>query len=303
MLRSALLTGLYRDGSMVGFLAVGYCGPIESVDDGATHLLAGIAEHTSVVLQNARLLDEVRAASALKSEFVGAVSHELRSPLNVILGYIEMMLDRALGPLTLDQLDALRRSEAYASTLLEMIETLLDLNRIEAGRLPLERSAVSVEDLLGEVCEQLERTFSRQGVDLRREIASPLPSILTDPGKLKTIVRNLVHNALKFTAQGSVTVVAAPLGQDRIAIVVEDTGCGIPDGALTYIFDMFRQVPGSGGGGVGLGLYIVRRLSDAIGATVSVTSREGVGTRFTLVLPDGAVEGASRGPEAGAESA
>jgi signal transduction histidine kinase len=284
-LRSALLAGLYHDRDMIGFVAVGHRTPLDGAEPWATHLLAGIAEHASIVLQNARLLDEVRAASNLKSEFVGAVSHELRSPLNVILGYVEMLLDEALGPLTAEQRDALVRAGAQAGTLLEMIETLLDLNRLDAGRLPLEHSEVSLAVLLGDICDQLGRALARPGVELRCELEAGVATIVTDPGKLKTIVRNLVHNALKFTERGTVRIVAQHGEPGDVRIVVEDSGCGIPADALQYVFDMFRQVPGSGGGGVGLGLHIVRRLAEAIGATVTVTSDVGVGSRFTVRLP------------------
>jgi len=231
------------------------------------------------------LADEVRAASALKGEFVGAVSHELRSPLNVILGYLEMALDRELGPLTEHLEQALRATQSQSMALLEMITALLDLNRFEAGRVPLERAPVAVGALLAEVADEIPHMWRRSAVALR-VVASPgLPVVDTDRGKLKTVLRNLVHNALKFTTRGEVRVGAAVNERGAVLLTVEDTGCGIPEDALGYVFDMFRQVPGSGGGGVGLGLHIVRRLVDAVGGTVTVASRVGVGTCFTITLP------------------
>ena len=291
-LRSTLLTGLYRDQTMIGFIAVGHARDLGAVEPWARNLLAGIAEHASVVLQNARLLEEVRTASALKSEFVGAVSHELRSPLNIVLGYLEMLLDEALGPLTDEQRDALRRTDMQAATLLEMIEALLDLNRIEAGKLPVESVPVSLPSLLQDVCEPMGRNVARPGVELRWSVGPGAERLRTDPGKLKTILRNLVHNALKFTEQGEVCVTATAQGATpddagELRIVVEDTGCGMPPEALGYLFEMFRQIPGSSGGGVGLGLHIVRRLGEVLGAQVSVESTRGRGSRFTLVMKSG----------------
>ena len=286
-LRSTLLTGLYRDQEMVGFIAVGHATALGAIEPWARNLLAGIAEHASVVLQNARLLEEVRTASALKSEFVGAVSHELRSPLNIVLGYLEMLLDEALGPLTDEQRDALRRTDLQASTLLEMIEALLDLNRIEAGKLPVESVPVSLPDLLQDVCEPMQRNVARPGVALRWSVGPGADRLQSDPGKLKTIVRNLVHNALKFTERGEVRVSTSVTGEGAVEIVVADTGCGMPPEALGYVFEMFRQIPGSTGGGVGLGLHIVRRLADVLGARVTVESEPGRGSRFTVVLNAG----------------
>ena len=233
----------------------------------------------------AALADEVNAASAIKGEFVGAVSHELRSPLNVILGYLEMALDGELGPLTEHLESALRQTQAQSMALLEMITALLDLNRFEAGRVPLERAPVVVGELLTEVADQIPQTWRRPTVALRVVAPADLPVVDTDRGKLKTVLRNLVHNALKFTTHGEVCVGAAVNDRGEVLLTVEDTGCGIPDEALGYVFDMFRQVPGSGGGGVGLGLHIVRRLVDAVGGTVDVRSRVGVGTCFTVTLP------------------
>jgi signal transduction histidine kinase len=107
----------------------------------------------------------------------------------------------------------------------------------------------------------------------------------TDPGKLKTVIRNLLHNALKFTAEGSVTVSADVTPAGAVTISVTDTGRGIPSDAMGYIFDMFRQAPGAGGGGVGLGLHLVRRLLDVLGGRITVESQVGRGSCFTILLP------------------
>jgi len=248
-------------------------------------VLAGLSEHAAVAVLNARLLDEVRQASALKSEFVGAISHELRSPLNVILGYQEMLLEEGLGPLTAPQVEAIQRSQGHTMMLLEMITALLDLSRFEAGHLPVARAPMPTNLLLQQIRDEVPESWRRPGVALRLEDDPSLPVIETDVGKLKTVVRNLVHNALKFTERGSVTIGARLTADGEVAITVADTGCGIPPEALAYVFDMFRQVPGTQGGGVGLGLHIVRRFADALGATVRVDSDVGKGTCFTVTLP------------------
>ncbi len=284
-LSAALLAALYRKQALVGFLAVGYRTLDPEVRERSRDLLGAIAQHATVALQNARLLEEVRAASAMKSEFVGAISHELRSPLNVILGYLEMLREEELGPLTHPQRDALGRTREYALSLLEMITALLDLNRLEAGRLPVQRTPVDVRDLLEEVGAQVPDSWRRAEVDFRLVAPPHLPVVDTDRSKLKTVIRNLLHNAFKFTERGHVTLAAAATSEGDLTITVRDTGRGIPAEALGYVFDMFRQVPGAGGGGVGLGLHIVRRLLDVLGGTVRVTSEVDTGTCFTITLP------------------
>src|SRR5437667_144433 len=146
-LATVLLAALYNHGAMVGFLAVGYTELLVESSEWALRLLAGIAEHATIVMHNATLLEEVKQASALKTEFVGAISHELRSPLNVILGYLEMALDGGLGTIGSELEDALRRARRQSIELLELITALLDLNRLEAGRLPVHRASVSMARL------------------------------------------------------------------------------------------------------------------------------------------------------------
>jgi len=284
-LSTVLLVALYRDKVLIGFLAVGF-GVLPAEERERTiDFLSGIAQHATIVLQNARLLDEVKLASAMKSEFVGAISHELRSPLNVMLGYLEMTLDGEFGPVTDEMVKVLRRVEQQSLALLEMITALLDLNRLEAGRLPVQRAAVNVPALLEEIRQQLPENWRKPDVELKLAVVPKLPMVDTDAGKLRTIVRNLVHNAFKFTERGQVTLGAGLTPQGDLAISVTDTGRGIPPEAVKYIFELFRQVPGSGGGGVGLGLHLVKRLCTALGGNVSVTSEFGKGTCFTITLP------------------
>ncbi len=284
-LGTLVLAALYRDKVLVGFLAVGWIRPPEELQS-AIELLTGITQHATVVMRNARLLEEVRQASAMKSEFVGAISHELRSPLNVMLGYFEMLLDGGLGALHAEQASAIERARRYAIALNEMIASLLDLNRLEAGRLPLDRVRVDLQQLLPQIVRELPENWRSPGVGLRTVLGHGLRPIETDPGKLKTVIRNLLHNALKFTVEGEVTLEARVTPAGETAIAVTDTGHGIPAEAISYIFDMFRQVPGAGGGGVGLGLHLVRRLLDALGGRIAVESQLGRGTCFTITLPE-----------------
>jgi signal transduction histidine kinase len=282
---TVILAGLYHEGVLSGFLAAGFATLSDPERDRAIDFLTGIGQHATIVLRNARLLEEVRLAGAMKSEFAGAVSHELRSPLNVMLGYLEMLLDEGLGPITIEQREALHRTRRQSLALLEMITALLDLNRLEAGRLPVDRAPVALDRLLDEICQQLPDNWRRTDVVFRVDVEPGLPVVQTDAGKLKTCIRNLLHNAFKFTARGEVRLRATLTPSGDVAVGVRDTGCGIPADALPRIFDMFHQVPGAGGGGVGLGLHLVRRLIDALGGTVDVSSEVGRGTSFVITLP------------------
>jgi signal transduction histidine kinase len=302
-LGTVLLAGFHRDGALIGFIGVGFERLAEAERPRITEFLAGIAQHATIVLRNAHLLEEVRRAGDMKSEFVGAISHELRSPLNVTLGYLEMLLDEALGGITTEQAETLHKVREQSLMLLEMITALLDMNRLEAGRLPTQRGPVDVRALLEEVTLQIPDAWRRPGVELTVDVAVNVPIIETDAGKLKTVVRNLLHNAFKFTERGWVSVMADVTAAGDLAIAVRDTGCGIPPEARDYIFDMFRQVPGSRGGGVGLGLHLVRRLVEVIGGRVVVESEVGRGSCFSVLLRSEAIRPADENADDVARSA
>jgi signal transduction histidine kinase len=227
-------------------------------------------------------------ANDAKSEFLSTVSHELRTPLNAIIGYTALLLDEALDPAA--GRDALRRIHHQSLQQLDLIQAMLDLNKVEAGG-----TAVTIEDFrLGDLIDGLRgglpAGWCKQDVRLRWVAPTPDAQLRTDRAKLEMIVRNLVHNALKFTERGSVTVMAdARIDPGRVRFTVTDTGSGIAADDLASIFDMFRQgspAPASGHG-VGLGLYIVKRFTDALGGEIHVDSRPGAGAVFTVAVPVG----------------
>jgi signal transduction histidine kinase len=225
-------------------------------------------------------------ASRAKSEFLSTVSHELRTPLNVIIGYTTLLLDDALDRAA--GRDALRRVHHQSLQLLDLIQAMLDLNKVEAGG-----TQVTVEDFrLGDMIDSLRgglpTTWCKSDVQLSWVAPTPDTRLRTDRAKLEMIVRNLVHNALKVTEQGSVTVTADASGDPgRVLFTVTDTGAGIAADDLASIFDMFRQANAhpARGHGVGLGLYIVKRFTDALGGEIRVDSTPGAGARFTVALP------------------
>jgi signal transduction histidine kinase len=247
----------------------------------------GIAQFASLALENARLLEQAESANRLKSDFLATVSHELRTPLHIIMGYKDLLLEKVFGPLTLEQTDILRRLERSAQELLELITTTLEVGRIEAGRLPVEYKKVTIEALLTEVEAETRALQQQTSLQFVWEVAPNLPPLITDPAKLKVVLKNLIGNAVKFTEAGRVTVGAQPK-REGLELWVRDTGPGIAPDMLPWIFEAFRQGDQTMTrryGGVGLGLYIVRRLLDLLGGAIAVESRLGQGSTFRVWLP------------------
>jgi len=234
-----------------------------------------------------RLYDEAEAASRVKSEFLATVSHELRTPLVAILGYTELLLDGEFGSLQAEQGDALQRVHVRGQELLEVINATLDVSRLEAGPVALDLQTVNTTAFLTELQGELQGVSGNDRVRLEWDIPASLPALSTDPGKLKIVLRNLIRNALKFTERGHVKVQAQSCA-GGLELCVSDTGIGIAANMLPVIFEPFRQVDGADTrryGGVGLGLYLVRRLVDMLGGQITVDSRVGEGSTFRVQLP------------------
>jgi len=232
---------------------------------------------------------ELEKASRLKSEFLAAMSHELRTPLNVIIGYSSLMRERIYGELTDAQDETLQKVHATSQHLLALINDVLDLSKIEAGKMPLHIEEVDLTDVIGELSETVMPMVRKRQLDYRTEFAERLPRLYTDRTKLKQILLNLLSNAIKFTSQGTIMVRAVqPNGTDRVRLVVEDTGIGIKPEYLDVIFEDFRQLDQSKTreyGGTGLGLSITKNLLALLGGTITVESTFGIGSRFTVDLP------------------
>ena len=253
-------------------------------------ILRGIALQAATVLESANLVNDLRTASNLKEEFMATMSHELRTPLNVIIGYTDLQVDGAFGELSPDHLDTLNRMREQALQLLDLIQATLDVGRLERGLMTVDLREVSVQEVIKETFAAIPRSWRKPGVDLGWRVDADVPTIRSDRGKLLVILRNLVHNALKFTEAGQVmvSVTADPKG-GSIHLVVQDSGVGIAAQDLDVIFEMFRQSSDRKPtiGGVGLGLYIVKRLVGLLGGKIDVRSAPGRGATFRVHLPTG----------------
>jgi signal transduction histidine kinase len=298
---AVVLAGLYRDDALTGILAVGYRVADASLREAAVERLGAIAEHATIALRNAQLLDEARHASALKSEFVSTVSHELRTPLNVITGYVEMLLDGAAGPLTEEQRGLVDRVDARSRELLELIEATLQVGRFEARSGTVELTPVALGDLLRALDGSIAGLPCPATVAFVWDVpATAAGTMVTDRAAVALIVRNLVSNAFKFTESGAVTVRIRAASRTLVVEVI-DTGIGMSPQDVPTAFDSFRQLDTSTTrrhGGVGLGLYIVKQFVDRLGGTVEVDSTPGHGTAFRVVLPGYAADAPALSSEA-----
>lgn len=251
-----------------------------------TRELSAAVEARTRELAEAR--DAALAASRHKTDFLAVMSHEVRTPLNGILGMTELLEDTQLDAVQREYVEAIRTSNHHLSSL---INDVLDLSKIEADRLDLERVPFDLIQELEEVVSPVATVARGKGLSLVCDLPGRLPAtLLGDPTRLRQVVLNLLNNAVKFTREGTVTLRVGVLGQGplRLRIEVEDTGPGIPEALQSRIFEPFRQADASTSrefGGTGLGLAICRRLVERMGGQIGFTSQPGVGTRFQVDLP------------------
>jgi len=265
----------------------------EQLKHASAELERKVQEATAELAQQNELLRRqqigLEQASALKSQFLANMSHEFRTPLNAILGYTHMLLNGVTGPVSDSQRKGLTRIDSNSRHLLALINDILDITRIEAGRMPLTVTTFGIPELVHEVMSELEPIIKRSNLAVTSRIASRLPSLRSDRQKVKQIVLNLLSNSLKFTADGSVTITARYEARPRrIRIAVRDTGVGIAPEDQGKVFEDFRQLdtsPARGYGGTGLGLSICRRLAQMLDGTIELDSSVGRGSTFTLSLP------------------
>ena len=230
---------------------------------------------------------KIREADRLKSEFLANMSHELRTPMNAIIGFTRLVRRKSVDLLPARQLENLKKVEISANQLLALINDILDLSKIEAGKMSVNIMPFEFMTLVDTCFSTVEPMIKEGKVQLIKEVPEDLPEMLSDQDKLKQIIINLLSNALKFTENGEVKLSAA-VEDASLKIAVSDTGLGIPADALEYIFDEFRQVDGSSTrehGGTGLGLSITKKLTHILGGTIEASSVEGKSSTLTVILP------------------
>jgi signal transduction histidine kinase len=258
------------------------------------HMVAQLEEQRAKLGENvrvaARIAGELKTALEARHRFYASMSHELRTPVNAIVGYSELLLDGIYGELSSAQAMILRRSLRAASHLQEHVNDLLDLARIEEGRLDLRAEEVDVEDLVEGLLDSVQPLADERALELRHECEPATPHIVSDPRRIRKILLHLLTNAIKYGGSGPITIRSGRASQgvgaarEGIYIEVSDHGAGIAPQELERIFNEFVRERNDAGG-TGLGLSIARGLSQALGGALMAESTLGEGSTFRLTLP------------------
>ncbi len=317
-----MLVACAGGGQLLGFIALGARRgeqPYTSMDRA---LLESVASHASLALENLHLLSTlaaeaeererhkaemlaVDAANRAKSEFLARMSHELRTPLNAIIGYSEMLQEEAQDMDEPSFAADLGKIQSAGKHLLDLINSVLHISKIEAGKMELYLETFSIPQTISDVAAMLQPLLAKNGNILRMDVAPTLLRMHADVAKLRQMLINLLGNASKFTQQGTITLSAMPVAgcDDRVMFQIADTGIGMTPEQTKRLFQAFQQADASVSvkyGGTGLGLAISRHFAEMMGGTIGVESELGVGTTFTVKLP---LTVAGLGKREGTESA
>jgi signal transduction histidine kinase/HAMP domain-containing protein len=261
---------------------------------GEVNFLNALVHEAAIAIYNSRLFEQTREqamelekSNKIKDEFLGVMSHELRTPLNIIMNYSEALKMGTFGTMSSDQERGTQKIRAQAGHLLSLINEILEITKIESGTATVQADDLEIGDFMSEIKSDYMLPLEKDVV-LEWEFADDLGAIVSDRFKLKQILTNLINNAIKFTDEGHVRVSARlSADADTLEFLVEDTGPGIPNSLLPFIFDKFRQIDSAttrNYGGAGLGLYIVKNFVDLLGGTIDAHSKVGEGSVFTVRL-------------------
>ena len=292
--RAVSVVPLLREGSAIGGLSLTWRTPVPGLSDKQRALLRTFADQAVIAIENVRLFHELEDKSAQieavnrhKSEFLANMSHELRTPLNAILGFSEVLGERYFGELNEKQDEYVRDIRGSGEHLLSLINDILDLSKVEAGKMELEPSDFDLPTTLENVATLVRERAQRHSIALKVDLAPGLGAIRADERKLKQIMLNLLSNAVKFTPDGgAITVAAKPVGQ-MVEVAVHDTGAGIAPEDQPMVFEEFKQVGSDTARraeGTGLGLPLAKKFVELHGGEIRVKSKPGAGSTFRFTL-------------------
>jgi GAF domain-containing protein len=291
--RALLSVPLLREEQIIGSLSFNRKAPGEFPPE-VIDVLKTFATQSALAIQNARLFREIadksrqlEVASRHKSEFLANMSHELRTPLNAIIGFSEVLNERMFGELNPKQEEYLKDIHASGQHLLSLINDILDLSKIEAGRMELELTDFDLPAAMDNAVTLVRERASRRGITLQTAVGERVGMIRGDERKIRQVLLNLLSNAIKFTPEGGRIEVGAALGDGAVEVSVSDTGVGIAPEDQEAVFEEFRQVGASAAKqeGTGLGLALCRKFIELHGGTIRVESAVGAGSTFTFRLP------------------
>jgi signal transduction histidine kinase len=291
---SVLAVPMLRDGQAIGVVTVTGAAA-DAFSQGQIELLETFADQAVIAVENVRLFREIadksrqlEAASRHKSEFLANMSHELRTPLNAIIGFSEVLAERMFGDVNEKQAEYLQDIVSSGRHLLSLINDILDLSKVEAGRLELELGQFHLPTALDTAVTLVRERATRHGITLTQAVAEEVGDVVADERKVKQILLNLLSNAVKFTPDGGRVGVTATGADGVVTIAVTDTGIGIAPEDQAAIFEEFRQVGTDGARkheGTGLGLTLAKKLVELHGGQIGVQSRVGKGSTLTFTLP------------------
>ena len=295
-LRAILVVPMISDGEAIGSITTSFTEPGEFTEKQIA-LLNSFAAQAVIAIRNARLFREIQdksrqleIANQHKSDFLANMSHELRTPLNAIIGFSEVLVEKMFGEVNEKQLDYLQDIHSSGKHLLSLINDILDLSKIEAGRMELDVADFDLRSALENAITLVKERAQRNGITLGLEVDPSLGNFRGDERKFKQILLNLLSNAVKFTPEGGKVSVAARPGANVVEFSITDTGVGIAAGHQELVFEEFRQVGNDytrKAEGTGLGLALTKRFVELHGGTIRLESVPGKGSTFTFTIPLG----------------
>lgn len=297
-IKSVFIYPLIVRGEVIGAMIICLKESIEELSEYRRDLLNRLAEIIGIAIDNAILYEEVqknnerlKVMDKLKDEFVSLTSHELRTPMTAVKSYVALALDPRAGTLNEQQQDYLNRATMSVERLIKMVNEMLNISRIESGRLKIEMASVDILNLAKEVREEIIPRANELGIMVVNNPATDIPPVLADCDKIKEVLINLIGNSLKFTPKGGTITVNFSHKGDRVETSVTDSGAGIAPEDISKLFHKFNILPGSYAPdqevmGTGLGLYICKAIVELHGGTIWATSEgKSKGTTFTFSLP------------------